>query len=161
MNCAEVRSKLSAYHDGELDAGLHERVAAHLAACGSCRAQLGGLTRLSELFQIGGQCDLPDEIWGRIAAAAQPRARRTWRRWVVRVGAVAAGFAVYIIGHEALVASVGGRGAVSPTAMQVETALHETAFLLTGQGLVDDELAALSRRPEVLLVQQVAGEVVP
>lgn len=71
--------QLSAYLDGELDARARQRVAAHLATCPACSAQLERLQALSADFQalpaesLG--FDLAGVIEGRLAAAPRPRAK--------------------------------------------------------------------------------------
>ena len=42
MICEMVRSKLSAYLDGELDGALHQEIAGHLHQCPECRVELEG-----------------------------------------------------------------------------------------------------------------------
>jgi len=89
--------ELSAYLDGELDAGGRQRVAAHLATCPDCAAHLVELQALSADFQA-----LPDEklgfdlagvIEGRLAHAprkpAAHRRRDWWSGLPVAVGAAA------------------------------------------------------------------------
>ncbi len=71
--------QLSAYLDGELDARVRQRVAAHLAACPACSAQLERLRALSADFQALPEeslgFDLAGVIEGRLASAPRPRAR--------------------------------------------------------------------------------------
>jgi len=50
------QSRLSAYHDGELDAATAAQVEAHLPACDACRAELEEIAELSALAnQIGAE----------------------------------------------------------------------------------------------------------
>ena len=49
MNCAEVRTQLSAYHDGELAPDVHIAIAEHLKGCSECSALLAGFRQLSDL----------------------------------------------------------------------------------------------------------------
>lgn len=116
--------QLSAYLDRELDPGEQRRVAAHLATCPLCTAQLGELQELAVGLRalptesLG--VDLAGVIEGRIAAAprlAMPGRRRGWLgRWPVALGA-AASIAVGVFMGSALVAG----GAVSTPRV---TALH-------------------------------------
>ena len=46
----EFGSRLTAYHDGELDAAAREALAAHLAGRGKCRAELAALAGVSGVF---------------------------------------------------------------------------------------------------------------
>ena len=50
MVCSE-QSRLGAYHDGELSAADREAVAAHLATCAACTAELAVLVRQSQQFR--------------------------------------------------------------------------------------------------------------
>lgn len=43
MKCERTRQKLSAYMDGELDAGLHRTIESHLEQCPGCRKELEAL----------------------------------------------------------------------------------------------------------------------
>ncbi|MDP3513200.1 MAG: zf-HC2 domain-containing protein [Sulfuritalea sp.] len=101
--------ELSAYFDGELDPVRQRGVAAHLAACPACAAQLDLLRALAADFErlpaatLG--FDLAGVIEGRLAAAPRPQPRRDrgWRDLLpVSVGAaasvacgIAMGFALF------------------------------------------------------------------
>lgn len=47
MNCAGVRSRMSAYFDDELDAASRKTVAAHLEACTACADELASFASIS------------------------------------------------------------------------------------------------------------------
>jgi len=163
MTCREVQPLLSAYHDRELDAAARADVADHVAACPACQAQLIVQGQLSEVLRAGQRCEIPAGMWERIATnASRPRRRLRRRRWLVRGGAVAAGFGLYVLGHE-LVASSVPRGVVPspPPAIQVEQVLRETALALAGRGLADDASGSLAHRSEVLLVQELTEDAQP
>jgi anti-sigma factor RsiW len=89
--------ELSAYLDGELDAGGRQRVAAHLATCPGCAARLAELQALSAGFRALPEAslgfDLAGVIEGRLAAAPRPPVARRRRDWwaglPVAVGAAA------------------------------------------------------------------------
>jgi hypothetical protein len=49
MNCAVVRTQLSAYHDGELAPVVQNAVAEHVKGCSECAAALAGFRTLSDL----------------------------------------------------------------------------------------------------------------
>ena len=49
MNCEQAIPLLSAFHDGELDAGQRDAVLTHLSSCGSCQARLDAIRSMSEL----------------------------------------------------------------------------------------------------------------
>jgi|UniRef100_A0A7V6A4E2 anti-sigma factor RsiW len=46
MKCGEVQEHLSAWLDGEVPEGLHQRLADHVAGCPACRAELEAMERL-------------------------------------------------------------------------------------------------------------------
>lgn len=89
-------AELSAYLDGELDAGGRQRVAAHLAACRACSAHFAELQALSAGFRalpsetLG--FDMAGVIEGRLAhAPRKPATRRRdwWSGLPIAVGAAA------------------------------------------------------------------------
>src|SRR5581483_10096364 len=49
--CAAVRDQISAYVDGELDAGDRAGVSQHLAACGSCREAVDEFREIGDLLR--------------------------------------------------------------------------------------------------------------
>ena len=64
---------LSALVDGELSGTELDRASAHLAGCGSCRAELNSLRRLKhELRGLAGACDA-EAITRRLLAMSGPR----------------------------------------------------------------------------------------
>ncbi len=62
MKCERVRTRLSAYIDGEIDAGLHREIADHLEQCPGCREELEESSRVDGL--VGGlpRFDLPADF---------------------------------------------------------------------------------------------------
>lgn len=62
MNCTELREHLSAYLDGELEQELAERVKAHLATCGDCRAEFESLEQVTGLVHALPREPAPGEI---------------------------------------------------------------------------------------------------
>jgi anti-sigma factor RsiW len=50
MSDCEYRSRLDAFHDGELDPLAHEQFERHLEACPACAAQVRELRRVARLF---------------------------------------------------------------------------------------------------------------
>ncbi|MBA3031541.1 MAG: zf-HC2 domain-containing protein [Gammaproteobacteria bacterium] len=110
--------ELSAYLDGELDAGERQRVAAHLSACATCATHLADLQALSAGLKALPEdklgFDLAGIIEGRLASATHPPAARRRRDWwlglPVAVGA-AASIAAGVFMGAALVA---GGAATAP-----------------------------------------------
>jgi Putative zinc-finger len=69
MRCYEARPYLSAYVDGEVDAGLAERIYEHLAACADCRKTVAKYRAIDALI---GQLPAPGpspEVLDRVLAA--------------------------------------------------------------------------------------------
>ncbi|UCC29621.1 MAG: zf-HC2 domain-containing protein, partial [Phycisphaerales bacterium] len=84
MTCAEVLSRISAYYDGELESAERDQIASHLAECPSCSAHLEDLALIGELLRSDLTCEVPEGLWGRVAAAAQqtiPTRRLRVRSW--------------------------------------------------------------------------------
>ncbi len=88
MKCEKVRTKLSAYIDGELDAEFHREIADHLDRCPGCREELEAFGRVDEL--VGGipRFEPPAGFAAAVASRAQsvgPAARephflrRAWK----------------------------------------------------------------------------------
>jgi len=73
MKCKKVLSCLNAYVDGEVSARLHHIMAAHLAACESCRGRLEEIRKIDELFQ--GALPIPP-VPGRLAPRIMAEARK-------------------------------------------------------------------------------------
>jgi hypothetical protein len=70
MRCFEARPYLSAYVDGEVDAGLAERIYEHLASCADCRRTVAKYRAVDALI---GQLPAPGpspEVLDRVLAAA-------------------------------------------------------------------------------------------
>ncbi len=110
--------ELSAYLDGELDAGERRRIAAHLSACATCAAYFAKLQALSSGFKALPEdklgFDLAGVIEGHLANAPRPPAARRRRDWwlglPVAVGA-AASIAAGVLMGSTLVA---GGAAMAP-----------------------------------------------
>lgn len=165
MTCADVRASISAYYDGELPPAEREPIATHLAACPACRAVLHELVELGAVLRAGSAAEVSEEMWGRIAAAAQQTstARRLRARiWLLRVAAAAAGLALYLYGY-GLIAPESQTPAGWPAAPDapVEFALRETGAAFAGNGLFDEPARLFTRRPEALLFTELTKDVGP
>ena len=66
---------------------------------------------------------------------------------------MAAGFAIYLVGHNAITPP-------TPTQQfsQIDQTLQDAGLLIAGREIVDERLASLSQRPEVILVQRLAED---
>ena len=66
MPCPEFSALLSAYHDGELPADREAAVAAHVAQCPRCAAELKTFRMLSHLATKLDEPVAPREVWQNI-----------------------------------------------------------------------------------------------
>jgi len=74
--CNQIKENLSAWLDGELEAGARQAVAAHLKTCAACRRELARLTALDEALgrlQVPGPPQVAERVLARLA-----RPRRRW-----------------------------------------------------------------------------------
>jgi anti-sigma factor RsiW len=81
MTCARIQHLLPAYSTDGLREGLRRAVAAHLATCPACAAELAALERAAAAFATLPAPEPPD-LWPEIAAAIatpQPRWAPVWR----------------------------------------------------------------------------------
>ncbi|MER3413433.1 MAG: hypothetical protein C4341_04190 [Armatimonadota bacterium] len=69
MNCATVRSLLSAYLDSELSGSEMQQVRAHLEECADCRAECDGLRDVKSLLRGLPPCCAPDGLEDRLKAS--------------------------------------------------------------------------------------------
>jgi len=96
MSCAHYAADLSAWIDRELPDARAAEVAAHVASCAACRAQVDGLRRTDRELRAIPLRDLrPDaltEVLRRAAGDARREPARAirWVPWAVGAGAAAA-----------------------------------------------------------------------
>jgi anti-sigma factor (TIGR02949 family) len=76
--CEQVRERLSAWLDGELDAAERGEVAAHLEACPGCRAELAVLSRLDAALGTL-TSPLPPQLPEKVLERLRPRRRYWWQ----------------------------------------------------------------------------------
>ncbi|MGI6419608.1 MAG: zf-HC2 domain-containing protein [Thermoguttaceae bacterium] len=92
MDCQQVQSHLSAYHDGELPDAMRLSVEEHLGSCTVCGAELATFDRLSCMSKSLAGPEPPDEIWAAVETALDadtaeamapptPFRRRVLKRW--------------------------------------------------------------------------------
>lgn len=91
MNCEDVRSKLTAYLDGELEDNRGSAVRGHLRGCDTCRAMATDEAALRDGLRALPPLDPPNALWSGIQArlAAEEVAdseRPAWRRALARLG---------------------------------------------------------------------------
>lgn len=92
MKCDDVRSKLTAYLDGELEDTRGSAVRGHLRGCDACRAMASDEAELRDGLRALPPLDPPNALWSGIQArlAAEEVAdseRPGWRRALTRVAA--------------------------------------------------------------------------
>jgi predicted anti-sigma-YlaC factor YlaD len=65
--CREIKDKLSAYLDGELESALCAEIEEHLRGCDDCRVMVDTLNRTITLYRNYGQSTVPPEVHERLA----------------------------------------------------------------------------------------------
>ncbi|UCG32918.1 MAG: zf-HC2 domain-containing protein [Phycisphaerales bacterium] len=160
-----MRSKVSAYHDGELEPAQRDVVAAHLADCHACSAYLRDLGQIGRLLRQDRACQPPEDMWARIAAAAQGArpTRGSWAGgWLARAAAVAAGFLLYMLGYGTLRSSPQPNGtAYAAEAAHVEQILQETGDVLAGKSPLREQIGLLENTPEARLLSELVKDAKP
>lgn len=68
MNCSEIQACLSAYHDSELPQDEAAQIAAHLATCATCAAELASFQQLSSLSRRLTEPPVPPQVWSELQA---------------------------------------------------------------------------------------------
>jgi len=74
MNCKKVLSRLQAYADGEVPAGLMREMNEHLEACPSCRGQVERTRQVGDILESLSVPPLPEGFSARLMAEARRRA---------------------------------------------------------------------------------------
>ncbi len=64
--CREIKDKLSAYLDGELESALCAEIEQHLRGCDNCRVVVDTLNKTITLYRNYGQADVSPEIHDRL-----------------------------------------------------------------------------------------------
>jgi anti-sigma factor RsiW len=106
MDCKDIKERLSAYMDAELDAALMKAVTDHVEACESCREELG---RMEAAWRLLESVSVPEPSPGLKRRIVQGAARRTaprtrvfslgsFRRWPMSLAAAAAIFFGVVFG---------------------------------------------------------------
>jgi len=81
MKCREVRDRLSAFADGELEGDERKAIASHLEHCDSCSHEYGELLRLADLLSSLETVEPPPYLWQRvIQRVAKPERTTLWER---------------------------------------------------------------------------------
>lgn len=64
--CREIKDKLSAYLDGELESALCAEIEQHLSGCDNCRVVVDTLNKTILLYRNYGQVSVPTETHERL-----------------------------------------------------------------------------------------------
>lgn len=164
MTCAQVLSRISAYHDGELIACEREPIDAHVRSCPKCAAHLADLDRIGGMLRSCGPDEAPDGLWERIEVSARFRAP-AWRRargWSTRAAAVAAGFVLYWFGYGALTSDwAPDATSRQAKAIPVEPVLREVGLALAGNLAFSDRPGLFRHLPESRMLAEFLEETNP
>jgi anti-sigma factor RsiW len=106
MDCKDIREKLSAYMDGELDAALMKAVTDHVEACEACRDEVRRMEAAWDLLEsvpvpepsLGLKGRILQKAAGRAAPGARAFVLRSLRRWPMSLAAAAAIFFGVVFG---------------------------------------------------------------
>jgi len=79
-NCDDIRARLDAWIDGELEAQLVESVRRHLEACPACQGLSDDLARLRDAARALGPIEPPDHVWLEVAGQIRLDAEATSAR---------------------------------------------------------------------------------
>ena len=82
MNCTEVISLLSPFHDGELTPEVRRGVADHVASCAECSKRLESIRRLSNLVESSPVPPVPGTLLQRIKRTLAGRDQPTAGSWL-------------------------------------------------------------------------------
>jgi anti-sigma factor RsiW len=77
MKCSEVQEHLSAWLDGEVPEGLHQRLADHVGGCPACRAELEVLERLDAAL-AGLEVPVPQGLAAKVSRRLPRSAPSPW-----------------------------------------------------------------------------------
>ena len=75
-SCRELVERLSEYLDGELPAGLCDRIDAHMGDCPPCRAFLESLRRTVRWVGDSGAGEIPGEVRAALLRSAEAVRRK-------------------------------------------------------------------------------------
>ena len=141
MSQCEQSDRLSAYHDGELDAPSRAAMDRHLASCASCAAELGRLRRLSGLLRAAAPAELSAGAMRRLHRSAELASSSTLRRWAEALTAVAAAI---LITFSVWLWRLPPAGATSGPMPTWETAAlqHPSDSSATGAATPEEQLAS-------------------
>ena len=64
--CREIKNKLSAYLDGELESALCAEIEQHLRGCDDCRVMVDTLNKTITLYRNYGRSTVPPDVHERL-----------------------------------------------------------------------------------------------
>jgi anti-sigma factor (TIGR02949 family) len=85
MSCEEIRKKLSAYLDGELEGSEQGVIASHLESCHLCFREYEELQRLNGVLANLDPVEAPPNLWRRVERRlSSPERVGIWQRFARR-----------------------------------------------------------------------------
>jgi anti-sigma factor RsiW len=73
MQCDELLKALNDYVDGEVDPGICDEFAAHLAGCNPCQVVVDNVRKTIALFKAGEPYPMPEEFHNRLHQTLRAR----------------------------------------------------------------------------------------
>ncbi len=123
MSCQRITGMLSAYQDGELDAGRRLEVERHLQDCAVCRSEWDGLLELDRRLHLEAVPEADAFFPGRVMAGLRPGPAGP-RRWL-QAAAYALVFAAVFLTGFILQTAANGLAAVPNAAPTFSAVLLE------------------------------------
>lgn len=92
MKCSEIKEKINAYIDEELDAKTHSQVKNHLMQCAECQKELRELTQLNSFLESYDDIELPSTYHHKMSKVLTKKENRvtTFFRYAVAASIFAA-----------------------------------------------------------------------
>jgi len=137
MNCEKVRSRLSAYQDGELTVSQSRELERHLGACAACQSEWEGYqTLVAGLRRLTAPAPIPG-FSSRVMASLRKQPEKRYR-WLPSLAYSLALLLIFISGFmlemsangQRQIGTANGQAAAAP-----KTAMTFSAVLAENQGL--------------------------
>lgn len=126
MECQAIQKRISAYLDGELEAGLRETIQAHLNECAECRQAAAQLSKVYALLEHDVAQPANPFLWTRVQARlSSPRSVRRSRRLQRLLTPVTVALALFV--GIALGVSI-GEHALSSTAVSSDATVESSLW---------------------------------
>jgi len=144
MNAAHVEELLSAYLEGDLDAGLVAEVEAHLASCPDCSSLFEAVGGIRVGLAAVPEIDPPSDLLRKLYAVPDRRKRRWIPDFLLRpsLQPVFAGITGLLVFVSFLTFSPDGRSFQKNIVRQVHTGFSKAGKLYAQAGAVADEITS-------------------